>query len=110
MYQLKKDKYRAARGGYARFLHITCSCKTSLCLYQKDGPGPLKRMYLDRILAPKRLIELEKRTLQKIQKLHCRNCKQIIGSPYSYEKEQRKAFLLNEKTFTKKVGRGVWKE
>jgi len=49
---LKNDKYLKARGGYARFLNLYCaSCKHHLALYQKDDPEPLKRLYIDRILA-----------------------------------------------------------
>ncbi len=47
---LKKDKFRRDRGGSSRFLTIICTiCKSILAQYQKDGPGELKRMYLDRI-------------------------------------------------------------
>ncbi|KKS56835.1 MAG: hypothetical protein UV23_C0035G0007, partial [Candidatus Nomurabacteria bacterium GW2011_GWF1_42_40] len=51
VFTLKRDKFRKARGGYARILEIRCEkCGHFLALYQKDGPGPLKRMYVDRIL------------------------------------------------------------
>ena len=50
-YSLKNDIYRKARGGYARLLNISCrKCKQLLFVYQKDGPGNLRRLYLDRIL------------------------------------------------------------
>ena len=46
----KNDTYRQARGGYARLLAVHCAtCGTHLFSYQKDGPGIVKRLYLDRI-------------------------------------------------------------
>ena len=58
--KLKQDKFRKSRGGYSRFLIINCEkCEGFIALYQKDGPGPLKRMYLDRIFSPKSLVGLE---------------------------------------------------
>jgi hypothetical protein len=43
--QLKHDKYRKARGGYSRLLEIHCEhCSHVIALYQKDGPGSLKRL------------------------------------------------------------------
>lgn len=98
---LKNDKYRKARGGYARFLNIYCaSCKYNLALYQKDGPGPLKRMYLDRILAP---------AISKAKKeFICKACKKIIGTFFIYQKEKRPAIRLYQDSVIKKIGRGVY--
>ena len=46
----KNDPYRQARGGYARLLAVSCAtCGMHLFYYQKDGPGIVKRLYLDRI-------------------------------------------------------------
>ena len=46
----KNDTYKKARGGYARLLAVSCAtCGTHLFYYQKDGPGIVKRLYLDRI-------------------------------------------------------------
>lgn len=59
--EFKKDKYRENRGGYSRFLEIKCeSCRNFLALYQKDGQGPLRRMYIDRIFSPQNLVNLQK--------------------------------------------------
>ena len=47
----KSDKFRKSRGGWSRYLEIKCeSCDNILFYYQKDGPGPLKRSYHDRII------------------------------------------------------------
>ena len=46
----KNDSYKKARGGYARLLAVGCAtCGTHLFYYQKDGPGIVKRLYVDRI-------------------------------------------------------------
>ena len=89
-----KDKYTKSRGGYSRLLSITCnSCGNKIAQYQKDGPGILKRMYLDRILNPK---------LQgKI--LSCSKCKELLGVLYIYKKEKRPAYKLFVGTVSKKM-------
>ena len=101
---LKHDKFRKSRGGYSRILEISCEkCGNFLAVYQKDGPGPLKRMYLDRIFSPKNLTNLQKIPLKKIPVFICPRCKQVIGIPFVYKKEQRLAFRLFEGSITKKV-------
>lgn len=100
-FSLKNDKYRKIRGGYARFLNLYCaSCKHYLALYQKDGPGPLKRLYLDRILAPE--------IFKNKKELICKSCKKIIGTRYIYQKEKRLAIRLYQDAIVKKVGKGVY--
>jgi ribosomal protein S27E len=43
----KKDKFKSARGGYSRFLQISCrQCQTKLLIYQKDGPRQLKKAFI----------------------------------------------------------------
>ncbi len=102
--EFKKDKYRKARGGYSRFLKVSCErCGHFLALYQKDGPGPLKRMYLDRIFAPGTLVNLKELPLKKIPPLRCQNCKQVIGLPFLYKKEERHSFRLFEGSVSKKI-------
>ncbi|MFH1030389.1 MAG: hypothetical protein V1770_03975 [bacterium] len=101
-FTLKNDKYRKARGGYSRFLNIFCdSCGEHLALYQKDGPGDLKRMYLDRILAPKIPYSTQ-------QEFTCPSCKKIIGTFYNYKKEKRPAIRLYQGSVAKKIGVGVY--
>lgn len=98
----KKDRYSKARGGYSRFLNIYCSyCKKFLLLYQKDGPGILKRLYMDRIFSPPELTDLQKKNYK--EDLICIYCKNIIGFPTIYEKENRKSFHLRQGTFFKKI-------
>lgn len=100
----KQDKYKKARGGYSRFLEIKCEkCRNLIALYQKDGPGSLKRMYLDRIFSPEKLSRLQNIAIKKIPNLVCSKCKQIIGIPYIYQKEKRPVFRLFEGSVTKKI-------
>lgn len=99
-FALKVDRYRKHRGGYSRFLNIYCSgCKSHLALYQKDGPGPLKRLYRDRILAPK---------ISQKREFVCYSCKKVIGTFFIYEKEKRPAIRVYQDAVVKKIGKGVY--
>lgn len=101
IFTFKKDRYRKNRGDYSRFLHIYCdSCNKPLFLYQKDGPGQLKRMYIDRILAPE--IKYKKGDFK------CPYCSKIRGTYFIYEKENRQAIRLYQGSIIKKIGKGVY--
>lgn len=64
---------------------------------------------MDRILAPQNLVNLQKiNNVKEISVIVCSNCKSQIGTPYIYEKENRKAFLLDPLSFVKKIGKGVY--
>ncbi len=100
----KSDKYKKVRGGYSRLLDISCAkCGTHLCYYQKDGPGMLKRMYLDRIYGSKKYSDLQNAPLKTVPQLTCLGCKQVVGVPYTYAKEDRLAFRLFVGAITKKI-------
>jgi hypothetical protein len=74
-------------------LEISCEhCGTRICKYQKDGPGPLKRMYIDRMSE-----EYTKPLLT------CAQCYQILGTKIIYEKELRPAYRLFVGAVTKKI-------
>jgi hypothetical protein len=80
----KNDKYKRSRGGDSRLLRICCGkCGKEICSYQKDGPGSLRRMYLDRIIDP--LVSLDRKDL---------SCPEghLLGVKIVYEKEGRLAF------------------
>jgi hypothetical protein len=80
---LKRDKYFRKRGGYARIIKVKCAkCNKVLFSYQKDGPGWLKRCYLNRIISG------EKFTADKNLK-----CCWMIGTPVKH-KDGRDAFKL----------------
>jgi len=78
-------------------------CKNKVLQYQKDGPGNLRRLYLDRIFTPKRLTNLQNKPIKKVKSLVCPFCKEDLGTPYIYKKEKRKAFKLYQDALTKKV-------
>jgi len=83
---LISDQYREARGGYSRTNTITCEkCGSFVCSYQKDGPGNLRRMYIDRITSP--AVSISKKELL---------CPQghLLGIKINYEKENRSAYRL----------------
>ncbi len=94
--KFKNDKFKKNRGGYSRWLSLNCEkCKMQLSIYQKDGPGILKRLYLDRIIFPA--------DLKGKQKLECKKCKRILGILIMYEKEKRPAFRLFVGAVEKKI-------
>ena len=110
-YKLKRDRYAKARGGSSRFLDIGCSaCGGHIVLYQKDGPGDLLRMYLDRIFAPYELASLQHaRGVKKdLPVLRCKQCQAIIGMPMVYKPEKRLAFRMVPGSFTKRISDGTY--
>lgn len=93
--KFKTDKYKSARGGYSRFLRISCQkCGSLICTYQKDGPGNLRRMYLDRINEP--AVPLSRKDLTCLQG-------HLLGIKTIYEKENRTAFRLFVDSVVKKI-------
>ncbi|MEX0924967.1 MAG: hypothetical protein WDZ82_03440 [Candidatus Paceibacterota bacterium] len=104
--EFKSDQYRKKRGGYSRLFKIHCKrCDTEILTYQKDGPGVLERLYLDRIISPKQLTELSKIAISKISNLICPHCKSWLAVPYIYKKEKRKAYKLFVGAISKKMTR-----
>lgn len=93
--KLKNDKYKKARGGYSRVLDITCQkCGSSICQYQKDGAGNLRRMYVDRII--------DARVSTARKDLTCLKG-HLLGVKIIYEKEKRPAFRLFVDSVVKKI-------
>ena len=91
----KNDKYRKVRGGYSRLFKISCQeCGAVVCAYQKDGPGNLRRMYIDRIVEPK--VSMSGKQLS-CPKGH------FLGNKITYKKENRSAFRLFVDSVTKKI-------
>lgn len=94
MYQFQNDKYRKSRGGKSRALDVSCEhCEQHLAFYQKDGPGILKRMYVDRFIGFKPVGE----------ELVCSNCKAVLGQRMNYKKEDRPAYRLYVGAVSKKI-------
>lgn len=107
---LKKDKYSRVRKGKSCFLDIYCSaCNAHIALYQKDGPGSLIRLYLDRIREPKEISGLQLLVSGKdgMQTLHCLQCMAIIGIPMVFQAENRLAFRLVRGSFSKRLSDGT---
>jgi ribosomal protein S27E len=104
MDKLKSDKYKKSRGGYSRLLAISCAgCGDFLTFYQKDGPGSLKRMYLDRFYQAPDYSDLASKPINLWPKLICKKCGRFLGVPMVYEKEKRLAFRLFPGAVIKKI-------
>ena len=100
----KKDKYKAARGGHSRLLNVCCrKCESVVVVYQKDGPGNLRRLYLDRILEPVEMVDLQALSIKEVPVLKCKKCSEVLGTPYIYIKEKRKAFRLYQDSVVRRL-------
>jgi peptide methionine sulfoxide reductase MsrB len=94
MYKFVKDKYHKSRGGTSRVLEITCEhCKNHVTYYQKDGPGILKRLYVDRFIDTKPVGNT----------LTCLVCSSELGILFNYKKEDRPAYRLFVGSVAKKI-------
>ncbi len=99
---IKSDRFKKARGGSSRLLEISCAvCGARVCSYQKDGPGSLKRMYVDRIANPTKP--------PGAKGLDCPGCKASLGVRMVYKKEDRPAYHLIVGAVAKKMvnSRGI---
>ena len=102
-FKIKKDKHLEKRGGTAKIIRVVCaSCKKTLFYYQKDGPGWLKRCYLNRIMAPEKWEKLQYSITEEkdLGNLVC-NCGEVLGSPMKH-KDDRLAFKLIRRKFIRK--------
>jgi hypothetical protein len=74
--KIKRDIHFKRRGGYARIIKVKCKkCKRLLFIYQKDGPGWLKRCYFNRILWPQKYSSVKEKN---IKNLIC-ECGETVG-------------------------------
>ncbi len=91
---MKNDSYSKARGGWSRIIEVVCEgCGSRLCFYQKDGPGPLKRMYVDRMIHFK----------PGGDELLCVECERVLGMKIVYKKENRPAYRLFQDSVKKRL-------
>lgn len=109
--KLKRDKYRSERGGNAKLVDVICvKCNSKVLLYQKDGPGWLKRCYLNRIFWPEEYSRLQDdKSIDAPEKMHrllCPNCKNLIGLPMRH-KDKRLAFALIRGSFKRIQNKNV---
>lgn len=103
-FSFKKDKYKSARGGHSRLLDVCCrKCESVVVVYQKDGSGNLRRLYLDRIFEPTQLAGLQVLNIKDVPLLKCKKCGEMLGTPYIYPKEKRKAFRLYQDSVIKRL-------
>lgn len=86
------DKYRETRGGFSRIYEIYCKkCKKHLFTYQKDGLGPLKRLYDDRAKFTGAI------QIKPLDTVVCKKCRTQIGCSIIYEKENRPAIRIHRR-------------
>lgn len=98
--KFKSDKFKKTRGGYSRWLENSCEkCESALLVYQKDGPGILKRLYLDRIVS-------QHSDVKTNSNITCKKCKTILGVSMIYKKEKRPAYRLFAGAVAKKIING----
>lgn len=103
---MKNDKYRKARGGRAFMVDVCCmKCGAAVLLYQKDGDGPLKRCYLNRITAPPELERLQHDPAMTdprlVPPISCPRCSIVLGAAIRHH-DGRIAFRLRPGFFFKK--------
>ena len=80
-----------------------------MLIYQKDGPGPLLRCYVDRILYPKNYLPKNIKYVRHIPKLTCNDCSALIGMPMRYRRhgENRLALNMIKGSFKKRISMQV---
>lgn len=101
--KFKSDKYKSARGR-SQLLDISCrKCKNHIAYYQKDGHGTLRRMYMDRVLHPSKISDNQYKNIKDVKPLSCKECKEILGHPIIYKKENRHAYRLFVESIKKEV-------
>lgn len=84
--KIKRDKHLRKRGGTAKIINVLCAkCGNLIFVYQKDGPGWLKRCYFNRIIGMKPNNQNSKRLLCK--------CGELIGLTVKH-KDGRLAYRL----------------
>lgn len=109
-HKFKKDRYVKVRGGSSEFMNIYCSnCESHVALYQKDGPGSLIRMYLDRIFEPVNLASLQDSSQKSsLPSLKCPSCSTLLATPMVYKAENRLALRLIRGAIFKKRSDGTY--
>lgn len=103
-FKFKNDSYTRRRGAPAMLVLSCLGCSEPIICYQKDGPGPLLRCYLDRIHYPEAIKTRSHQPFNKneAEPLVCNKCNTAIGVPIVYEKEGRPAYHMRPGFFTQK--------
>ena len=104
----KKGQFARVRG-VAQFYNLYCAaCGSHILLYQKDGIGTFKRLYLDRIFAPAQLAAWQSfGAISAVPNLTCPQCQALIGVPMIYRPENRFAVRLVPGAFSKRKSDGL---
>jgi hypothetical protein len=90
--EIKADQYSKARGGFSIPFELTCAkCHASIGEYQKDGPGPFKRLYADRL-------QNSFFSWNENKVIECENCKRPLAFCLLYKKENRSSYTLFSNT------------
>lgn len=99
---MKRDRHLKKRGGKFKIVNVSCSkCGKRMFVYQKDGPGWLKRCYINRILEPENYLKIKK--IEDMKNLVC-SCKSVIGKPITH-KDKRLAFKLVRGNFKRTLNK-----
>jgi hypothetical protein len=114
-YKLKNDIYSKHRGSKSKLINLNCEhCGVQVAIYQKDGPGPLKYVYFDRIFSPNKLVGLENKKIDEVQNWDCFKCNSPLGIPFLFKKdagkyagEERLAFRIFESSIIKTICKNV---
>lgn len=100
--KIKRDKYFRERGSSAKIINISCAkCGNLIFIYQKDGPGWLKRCYLNRIIWPENYTNVT--NISQLKNLACK-CNSVLGSPIIH-KDGRIAFHLIRGNFKRTLNK-----
>jgi ribosomal protein S27E len=108
--KFKEDRFSERRGGTSKAFDIFCkNCGNLILIYQKDGPGPLLRCYVDRILYPKNYLHKKIKYVRQMSKLTCNDCDTLIGIPMRYKRhgENRLAFSMIKGSFKERISMQV---
>jgi hypothetical protein len=108
-FKFKRDAYMKKRGNPAMLLVTCAKCGNYVMHYQKDGPGPLLRCYLDRIHYPEMLRDRQDEAFDTKTscKLACGKCNVVLGVPMMYEKENRPAYHMRPGFFHRKKQKDI---
>lgn len=87
-----QDNFQTVRGSWSRWKELSCrKCQTVIALYQKDGPGPLYRSYVDRFAWS--VFSFSKLDSNQKPILTCPGCQRELGILSKYRDEDRPALL-----------------
>lgn len=86
----------------SKHLDISCAqCGKFLVRYKKEGSGQLIRLYLDKILGPKSLVDLKSVSKKSsLPVLVCPQCNHLVGHPMEHE-GNRLAYRMIKGSFKK---------